>query len=157
MPMNGKFDKRRALTMYRNGADMHTIAVALGADLFYIREYLKSPGAASHMNARVCTICKKPFFAGRSAKYCCEECAKIGAQMVAHQRQKKHPISQDTKRKVVKCTGCYYWRSLSNGGGTVHACHYAIYTGKLRTPLKAADCYKHEGTPYKPIGKEPCK
>ncbi len=53
--------------------------------------------------------------------------------------------------EVTECVGCEYWQPLNSPGG-VKACHYCIITGNVRG-IPAADCYKHEGTAYKPAGK----
>ena len=53
--------------------------------------------------------------------------------------------------EVTECVGCEYRQPLNSQGG-VKACHYCIITGNVRG-IPAADCYKHEGTAYKPAGK----
>lgn len=59
----------------------------------------------------------------------------------------------EKRRKIepgaVECRGCEYWRPMGNSSKCMHACHYCIETGNLRD-MPAAECYKHEGTPYKP-------
>ena len=51
---------------------------------------------------------------------------------------------------VVKCTGCYYYRPLRQGGrGAMNACHYLIDTDVPRG-IHPHECYKQPGTPYRP-------
>ena len=47
---------------------------------------------------------------------------------------------------LCECKGCYYWRQMWVG---LNGCHYRLETLKLRE-IPPIDCYKHEGTPYKP-------
>lgn len=53
------------------------------------------------------------------------------------------------RNEVVECRGCEYWRTMGNSSKCMHACHYCLETGNPRG-MPAAECYKHEGTPYKP-------
>ena len=53
------------------------------------------------------------------------------------------------RNEVIECRGYEYWRTMGNSSKCMHACHYCIETGNLRG-MPAAECYKHEGTPYKP-------
>lgn len=59
----------------------------------------------------------------------------------------------EKRRKIepgaIECRGCEYWRAIGHGKQCIRACHYCIETGNLRG-MPAAECYKHEGTPYKP-------
>ena len=51
---------------------------------------------------------------------------------------------------VMKCIGCYYYRSLSqNKYMDDCCCHYLIDTGNMRK-IPPSECYRHEGTPYLP-------
>ena len=51
---------------------------------------------------------------------------------------------------VVKCTGCYYYRPLRQGGrGAMNACHYLLDTDVPRG-IHPHECYKRSGTPYRP-------
>lgn len=50
---------------------------------------------------------------------------------------------------VVACRTCHYWRPLDEIIPLM-ACCYPLIEGKLR-PCRPADCYLHEGTPYRPI------
>ena len=55
-----------------------------------------------------------------------------------------------TERKITRCTGCVYHRSLgSNSGLNYYACHYCIDTGTLRG-YSAEACYRNEHTAYTP-------
>lgn len=56
---------------------------------------------------------------------------------------------------VMKCIGCYYYRSLSqNKYMDDCCCHYLIDTGNMRK-IPPSECYRHEGTPYLPKKREP--
>ncbi len=56
---------------------------------------------------------------------------------------------------VVKCLGCYYYRSLSqNKFFDDYCCHYLLDTGKLRK-IPPEACYQHVGTPYLKQKREP--
>lgn len=56
---------------------------------------------------------------------------------------------------VMKCIGCYYYRSLSqNKYMDDYCCHYLIDTGNMRK-IPPSECYRHEGTPYLPKKREP--
>lgn len=95
---------------------------------------------------KTCILCGAPRPKG-ATKYC-EACR---AKKVKEQGNHKHkkPVEKAPERpksEVVNCKGCYYWRYMH--GGT-NACYYAIDTEKLRH-MPAADCYKHDGTPYRP-------
>lgn len=54
----------------------------------------------------------------------------------------------DRQNGITVCKGCYYYRSGCGVPGTYMMCHYACDTGTLRG-IRPADCYKHEGTPYR--------
>ena len=48
----------------------------------------------------------------------------------------------------MKCIGCYYYRSISQGcNRNDYCCHYLIDTGQLRK-IPPEECYMHIGTPY---------
>lgn len=48
----------------------------------------------------------------------------------------------------MKCIGCYYYRSISQGNTrNDYCCHYLIDTGQLRK-IPPEECYMHMGTPY---------
>lgn len=55
----------------------------------------------------------------------------------------------DRKNGITTCTGCYWYRPAAAVPGMYMMCHYAHDTGELRS-IRPADCYKHEGTPYRP-------
>lgn len=60
------------------------------------------------------------------------------------------PQEQPGGWHVVKCTGCYYYRPLRQGGrGAMNACHYLIDTDVPRG-IHLHECYKRSGTPYRP-------
>lgn len=54
----------------------------------------------------------------------------------------------DLQRGITTCTGCYWYRSACGVPGMYMMCHYLHDTDRDRgyTP---AECYKHEGTPYR--------
>lgn len=55
----------------------------------------------------------------------------------------------------MRCKGCYYYRSLSQGQlASDKCCHYLIDTGKMRK-IPPELCYKHENTPYLKREREP--
>lgn len=54
-----------------------------------------------------------------------------------------------TDADVIACRTCHYWRPLDEIIPLM-ACCYPLIEGKLR-PCRPADCYLHEGTPYRPI------
>lgn len=52
--------------------------------------------------------------------------------------------------KRCRCTGCYYWRPIVDSNtASMHVCHYCYDTGIPRG-IPASECYRHEGTPYRP-------
>ena len=58
---------------------------------------------------------------------------------------------------IMKCIGCYYYRSLSqNKYMDDFCCHYLIDTGNMRK-IPPSECYRHAGTPYLPKKREPKK
>lgn len=50
---------------------------------------------------------------------------------------------------LCECKGCYYWRQMCP---PYNGCHYRLDTFKIRG-IPPIECYKHEGTPYKPMRK----
>lgn len=94
---------------------------------------------------KTCILCGAPRPKG-ATKYC-EECRiKKEKEWNKKKRRKPREKQQKPKSEVVNCKGCFYWRNMYVGA---NACHYPIETNQLR-PMPAADCYKHDGTPYRP-------
>lgn len=59
-------------------------------------------------------------------------------------------MGKDKPRKLTRCGGCYYWRPIADGNrASMKVCHYCIDTSVPRG-IPARECYKHEGTPYRP-------
>lgn len=54
----------------------------------------------------------------------------------------------DRKNGITTCTGCYWYRPAAAVPGMYMMCHYCYDTGELRG-IRPADCYKHDGTPYR--------
>lgn len=54
----------------------------------------------------------------------------------------------DRRNGITACLGCVYYRSACGVPGTYTMCHYCYDTGELRG-IRPADCYKHDGTPYR--------
>lgn len=54
----------------------------------------------------------------------------------------------DIQRGITTCTGCYWYRPAAAVPGMYLMCHYCYDTGELRG-IRPADCYKHDGTPYR--------
>lgn len=111
-------------------------------------------------------MCGKNPVSNAHAKYC-ESCREI-AKQIAEEKKKESRImkrkQEREKKKIekrekeinekrgknktyIKCVGCAYYRLFY---GSIKACHYTLDTGKLKT-IPAIECYKHEGTPYKPV------
>lgn len=117
---------------------------------------------------KLCVRCGVRPVANIHGKYCeiCREEAKAEARQRAKEMQPVHDANHrakkkaeklagevnqrtglgDTKKKHHGCPGCIYWRLFYAG---MSACHYTIDTGNVR-PMPAAECYRHDGTPYTP-------
>lgn len=54
----------------------------------------------------------------------------------------------DRQNGITVCTGCYWYRSACGVPGHYMMCHYLHDTGIPRG-IRPAECYKHEGTPYR--------
>lgn len=54
-----------------------------------------------------------------------------------------------TDADVIVCRTCRYWQPLDEVIPLM-ACCYPLIEGRLR-PCRPADCYLHEGTPYRPL------
>ena len=113
---------------------------------------------------KLCERCGEVPVASVHSRYCetCRELAKADARARAKEMQPIRDAKYRAKKRAQKlaesmgnqppvkthngCPGCSYWRLFHAG---MKACHYTIDTGKVR-PMPAAECYGHEGTPYKP-------
>lgn len=117
---------------------------------------------------KLCQRCHEKPLANIHGRYCvdCREIAKKEAKERAKLNQPKYDKKHQEKQKAQKrtdevnqrtglgdkqayhgnCEGCIYWRNFYSG---TYACHYLIDTGNLRG-MDAAECYRHEGTPYTP-------
>lgn len=54
----------------------------------------------------------------------------------------------DLKNGIIVCTGCYWYRSACGVARVYMMCHYSHDTN-LERGYTPAECYKHDGTPYK--------
>lgn len=108
------------------------------------------------MKTGKCEICGAAFDKTRNRRYCHDCASKRYAESTRvamkkyHERLKREAKEKKEKQEevwhVVKCTGCYYYRSF--GCGSPHACHYCLDTGIPRG-VHPHECYQQPGTPYK--------
>lgn len=98
-------------------------------------------------NPKPCILCGAPRPA-RANKYCAACRRRKEQEWSRHRRRKKPEIPAPQKSEVVNCKGCIHWKRMGLSG---YACHYGIDTPFCRN-IAPKDCYKHEGTPYRPKG-----
>lgn len=106
-----------------------------------------------------CEICGAEFVYAPNRRYCnaCAHKRSVASTRAALKRRNERlkqeaskPQEQPGGWHVVKCTGCYYYRPLRQGGrGAMNACHYLIDTDVPRG-IHPHECYKRPGTPYRP-------
>lgn len=106
-----------------------------------------------------CEICGTEFVYAPNRRYCnaCAHKRSVASTKAALKRRNERlkqevskPQEQPGGWHVVKCTGCYYYRPLRQGGrGAMNACHYLIDTDVPRG-IHLHECYKRSGTPYRP-------
>lgn len=100
-------------------------------------------GVAKRNEVVECRGCERGAPAGQRSEGEAKQCTRsVQPACTVSRKEKRAP-------KVVECRGCYYWRTMGNSSKCMHACHYCLETGNPRG-MPAAECYKHEGTPYKP-------
>lgn len=110
------------------------------------------------MKTGKCEVCGAEFLYAPNRRYC-KACARKRSvestnaakkRLIERMKQEASKSQQPGGWYVVKCTGCYYYRPLRQGGrGAMNACHYLLDTDIPRG-IHPHECYQQPGTPYRP-------